>query len=62
MLVLNRRTGESVMIGEDIVVTILGVRGNQVRVGVEAPKEIAVDREEIYERKRREIRQDRGDP
>ena len=50
MLILTRRVGESVMIDNDITVTILGVKGNQVRVGVNAPKEVAVHREEIYER------------
>lgn len=54
MLILTRRTGESVMIGDDIVVTILGVKGNQVRVGVEAPKELPVHREEIYDKIQRE--------
>lgn len=48
MLILTRRTNESVMIGRDITVTVLGVKGNQVRVGVTAPKEVAVHREEIY--------------
>jgi len=50
MLVLTRRHGQTVMIGHDIKVMILGVKGNQVRLGVEAPKEVAVHREEIYER------------
>jgi len=54
MLILTRRVGETVMIGDSVTVTILGVKGNQVRVGVNAPKEIAVHREEIYERIKRE--------
>ncbi|HEY4367204.1 MAG TPA: carbon storage regulator CsrA [Steroidobacteraceae bacterium] len=54
MLILTRRVGETVMIGNDVTVTVLGVKGNQVRVGVNAPKEVAVHREEIYERIKRE--------
>lgn len=54
MLILTRRPDEVIRIGNDIVVTILGTKGNQVRVGVTAPKEVAVHREEIYERIRRE--------
>lgn len=54
MLILTRRVGETVMIGNDITVTVLGVKGNQVRVGVNAPKEVQVHREEIYERIKRE--------
>ena len=50
MLILTRRQGESVMIGEGVVVTVLEVRGNQVRLGIEAPKDVQVHREEIYER------------
>jgi len=50
MLILTRRVGETVMIGEDVTVTILGTKGNQVRVGVNAPKEVTVHREEIFER------------
>ena len=54
MLILTRRVGETIMIGEDVAVTVLGVTGNQVRVGVNAPKEVSVHREEIYERIQRE--------
>lgn len=50
MLILTRRPDESIMIGDDVIVKILGVSGNQVRIGVEAPKSTAVHREEIYER------------
>ena len=58
MLILTRRVGETVMIGNDVTVTVLGVKGNQVRVGVNAPKDVAVHREEIYERIKREQDQD----
>ena len=50
MLILTRRVGESLMIGEDVTITVLGVKGNQVRIGVKAPKEVAVHREEILDR------------
>jgi carbon storage regulator len=54
MLILTRRVGESVMIGDEVSITVLGVKGNQVRVGVTAPKEVSVHRQEIYERIRKE--------
>jgi carbon storage regulator len=54
MLILTRRVGETVMIGDEVTVTILGVKGNQVRVGINAPQSVAVHREEIYERIKRE--------
>ena len=50
MLILTRRAGETVMIGSDVTITVLGVKGNQVRIGINAPKDIAVHREEIFER------------
>lgn len=54
MLILTRRVGETVMIGNEVTVTVLGVKGNQVRIGINAPKSVAVHREEIYERIKRE--------
>ena len=50
MLILTRRVGESLMIGDQVNVTVLGIKGNQVRIGVNAPKDVAVHREEIYQR------------
>ena len=50
MLILTRRVGETIVIGDDVTVTVLGVKGNQVRLGVNAPRDLPVHREEIYER------------
>ena len=58
MLILTRRVGETLMIGDDVTVTVLGVKGNQVRIGVNAPKDVSVHREEIYERIKQEDQSD----
>jgi carbon storage regulator len=57
MLILTRRVGETLIIGDDVVVTVLGIKGNQVRIGVKAPKDVSVHREEIFDR----IRSERGE-
>jgi carbon storage regulator len=58
MLILTRRVGETLMVGDDVTVTVLGVKGNQVRIGVNAPKDVSVHREEIYQRIQREKSQE----
>ena len=54
MLILTRRIGEALMIGDEVTVTVLGVKGNQVRIGVTAPKDVAVHRQEVYEKIQKE--------
>ena len=54
MLILTRRVGETLVVGDNVTVTVLGVKGNQVRIGVNAPRDISVHREEIYQRIRKE--------
>lgn len=61
MLILTRRVGETVMIGEEVTVTVLGVKGNQVRIGVNAPKHVSVHREEIFQRIQGEDAKDGGE-
>jgi carbon storage regulator len=62
MLILTRRVTESLMIGDDVTVTILGINGNQVRIGVQAPRELAVHREEVFYRIREEEGRDDDKP
>ncbi len=61
MLILTRRVGETLMVGDDVTVTVLGVKGNQVRIGVNAPKEVAVHREESAQRLQHEKSSDTGE-
>jgi carbon storage regulator len=58
MLILTRRVGETVMIGDEVTITVLGIKGNQVRLGINAPKDVSVHREEIYIRIQNEHDQD----
>ena len=58
MLILTRRISESIIIGDDVKITVLGVKGNQVRLGIDAPKDLSVHREEIYERIKHEKKDD----
>lgn len=62
MLILTRRIGEVLRIGDDVSITVLGIKGNQVRLGIDAPKDVAVHREEIYQRiKREEVQAPEGE-
>ncbi|MBF0212305.1 MAG: carbon storage regulator CsrA [Magnetococcales bacterium] len=56
MLILTRRIGESLNIGDEIKITLLGIKGNQVRIGIDAPRDVEVHREEIYDKIKRETR------
>jgi len=58
MLILTRRIGEVLRIGDDVAITVLGIKGNQVRIGIDAPKDVAVHREEIYQRIKSETEDD----
>jgi len=58
VLILTRRVGETLMIGDEVKVTVLGVKGNQVRIGVDAPRDVTVHREEIYDRIKKEKEQE----
>lgn len=60
MLILTRRVGETINVGDDIKIVVLGVKGNQVRIGVDAPKNVSIHREEIYERIKREEQATKG--
>ena len=62
MLILTRRVGETLMIGDEVTVTVLGVKGNQVRIGINAPKDVAVHREEIYDRIKAEQAGEQSEP
>ena len=58
MLVLTRRVGETLMVGDEVTVSVLGIKGNQIRIGINAPKDVGVHREEIYERIKAEQEQE----
>lgn len=59
MLILTRKPGQAIIVGDDVTITVLGVKGNQVRIGVNAPKQVPVHREEVYERIKKEKEEDK---
>lgn len=61
MLILTRRAGEALMIGDDAKITVLGVKGNQVRIGIDAPKDLPVHRQEIYDRIQHQLKKKDAD-
>ena len=61
MLILTRRVGETIVIGDDVIITVLGIKGNQVRIGINAPKDVSVHREEIYRKIQNEKNTSIGD-
>lgn len=61
MLILTRRVGETLIIGDDIAITVLGVKGNQVRLGIKAPRDVTVHREEVYQRIHQDAQEGTGD-
>ena len=60
MLILTRKVNESLMVGDDVIVTVLGIKGGQIRIGINAPRDVEVHRQEVYEKIQNERREDKG--